>query len=168
MDYEWLKFPQVAEIFDMAADLTKDDGWECVSEWYVMLSLLRFDSVWDQFNNHDELKKKLFHSAQREQERKVDTEALFEDAERLRESAGDNLPSPSHFTRALYHIGSEKLQDTMNRFGYDEQLEPSDRRDITENQHVPKTDAEALSKYTIELVALAKKNPLSSAQRWSV
>ena len=162
MDYEWLKFPQVAEIFDMAADLAKDDGRACVSEWYVMLSLLRFDSVWDQFNNHDELKKKLFHSAQREQERKVDTEALFEDAERLRESAGDNLPSPSHFTRALYHIGSEKLKDTMNRFGYDEQLEPSDRRDITENQHVPKTDAEALSRYTIELVALAKKNPLLS------
>lgn len=162
MDYEWLKFPQVAEIFDMAADLAKDDGRECVSEWYVMLSLLRFDSVWDQFNNHDELKKKLFHSAQQEQECKVDTDALFEDAERLRESAGDNLPSPSHFTRALYHIGSEKLKDTMNRFGYDEQLEPSDRRDITENQHVPKTDAEALSRYTIELVALAKKNPLLS------
>ena len=162
MDYEWLKFPQVAEIFDAAADLAKDDGRECVSEWYVMLSLLRFDSVWDQFNNHDELKKKLFHSAQQEQKCKVDTDALFEDAERLRESAGDNLPSPSHFTRALYHIGSEKLKDTMNRFGYDEQLEPNDRRDITENQHVPKTDAEALSRYTIELVALAKKNPLLS------
>ena len=114
MDYEWLKFPQVAEIFDMAADLAKDDGRECVSEWYVMLSLLRFDSVWEQFNNHDELKKKLFHSAQREQERKVDTEALFEDAERLRESAGDNLPSPSHFTRALYHIGSDILMQILN------------------------------------------------------
>ena len=71
MDYEWLKFPQVAEIFDAAADLAKDDGRECVSEWYVMLSLLRFDSVWDQFNDHDELKKKLFHSAHQQQERKV-------------------------------------------------------------------------------------------------
>lgn len=162
MDYEWLKFPQVAEIFDAAADLAKDDDRECVSEWYVMLSLLRFDSVWDQFNNHDVLKKKLFHSAQQEQECKVDTDALFEDAERLRESAGDNLPSPSHFTRALYHIGSEKLKDTMNHFGYDEQLEANDRRDITENQHVPKTDAEALSRYTTELVTLAKKNPLLS------
>ena len=66
MVYEWLKFPQVAEIFDAARDLAKDDGRECVSEWYVMLSLLRFDSVWTRFNNHDVLKKELFHSAQRE------------------------------------------------------------------------------------------------------
>ena len=162
MVYEWLKFPQVAEIFDAARDLAKDDGRECVSEWYVMLSLLRFDSVWTRFNNHDVLKKELFHSAQREPDCKVDTDALFEDAEQLRESAGDNLPTPSHFTRALYHIGSGKLKDAMNRFGYDEQQEPNDRQDIPDKQHIPKTDAEALAKYTIELVALAKKNPLLS------
>ena len=162
MVYEWLKFPQVAEIFDAARDLAKDDGRECVSEWYVMLSLLRFDSVWTRFNNHDVLKKELFHSAQREPDCKVDTDALFEDAEQLRESAGDNLPTPSHFTRALYHIGSGKLKDAMNRFGYDEQQEPNDRQDIPDKQHIPKTDAEALAKYTIELVALAKENPLLS------
>ena len=33
MDYEWLKFPQVAEIFDMAADLAKDDGREKITLW---------------------------------------------------------------------------------------------------------------------------------------
>ena len=160
MDYEWLKFPQVAEIFDAAADLAEDDGRACVSEWYVMLSLLRFDSVWKLFDDHEELKKTLFRSAQREKERKLDTDALFEDAERLRESAGEALPSPAHFTRALYHIGSEKLKEVLNRFGCDEQQGPDDRRDIAEDRHVPETDAEALSRYTVELVALAKKNPL--------
>ena len=80
MVYEWLKFPQVAEIFDAARNLAKDDGRECVSEWYVMLSLLRFDSVWTRFNNHDVLKKELFHSAQREPDCKVNTDALFEEA----------------------------------------------------------------------------------------
>ena len=42
MDCEWLKFPQVAEIFDAATDLAKEEGRECVSEWYVMRSLLRW------------------------------------------------------------------------------------------------------------------------------
>ena len=162
MEYEWLKFPQVAEIFDEASDLAKEDGREFVSEWYIMLSLLRFNTVWDQFNDHDKLKDELFLSARQETDRKFDTNALFEDAEGLRVSAGDNLPSPSHFARALYHIGTDELKETMNRFGYDEQKDPDDKRDITDNQHVPKSDAEALARYTVELVAIAQKNALPS------
>ena len=50
----------------------------------------------------------------------------------------------------------------MNRFGYDEQQDLNDGRDITENLHIPKNDTEALSKYTVELVEVAKKNPLLS------
>lgn len=45
MGYEWLKFPQMAEIFDAATDRAKDDGREYISEWYVMLSLLRSASI---------------------------------------------------------------------------------------------------------------------------
>ena len=162
MEYGWQKFPQIMEIFDKAAEFARDDKKGCVSEWYVMLSLLRFDSVWDQFTNHEELKKKLFYFALQSADRKIDTDALFKDAEYLRQAAGDNLPSPSHFTRALYHIGTPKIRTVMNRFGYDEQQDLNDGRDITENLHIPKNDTEALSKYTVELVEVAKKNPLLS------
>ena len=162
MEYEWLKFPQVAEIFDEALVLAKDDGREFVTEWYLVLSLLRFDSVWVRFKNQNKLKKELFHSAEFGPDCKLDTDALFAAAEQLREAAGENLPSPLHFTQALYRIGTEELKETLNRFGYDEQRTPDDHRNLTDNQHVPKSDAEALARYTVELVNIAKKNALPS------
>ena len=50
MKYDWLKFPQIADVFDEAATLAKDDRSSVVTEWHLLLSLLRFDTVWQSFS----------------------------------------------------------------------------------------------------------------------
>ena len=107
MEYEWLKFPQVADVFDEAAKLAKGDRSSVVSEWHLLLSLLRFDSVWDGFSAPEALKERLWEKAESASDRALAAGALpkwepmfrnriLAKAEHLRRDSGEALPMPTH------------------------------------------------------------------------
>lgn len=174
MKYEWLKFPQVADVFDEAAEFARNDKSSVVSEWHIMLSLLRFDSVWDRFSRHEELKDRLFAEAAKESDGKGGDEPrpepeflkeLFGVAEKLRKRSGAALPQPHHFLLATLSAGTAGLRQLAWEFDLDDSLEEDEEGEsddaprLHENRHVPKRSAEALARYTVELVAAAKARP---------
>ena len=172
MDYSWLKFPQVADVFDEAADLARSDKSSQVLEWHLMLSLLRFNSVWDRFADHEKLKARLFEEAASRSDGRLGRgtprpdaawlESLLAGAERLRCDARAALPSPSHFVFALLTVGSPELKQLAEDFAFDDSLDVAPAADDAgsddEDRHVPKSDAEALERFTVELVARAALN----------
>jgi ATP-dependent Clp protease ATP-binding subunit ClpA len=171
MEYEWLKFPQVADVFAEAAKLAKDDRSSVVSEWHLLLSLLRFDSVWDGFSAPEALKEQLWEYAESASDGALAEDAapewepefrkkILTEAERLRRDSDESLPMPSHFASALFDCGSAELREVMKKFDFGRRDETD--ADGDEDRHVPKSDAEALERFTVELVAQAAKKPLGA------
>ena len=121
MQYEWMNLPQVTEIFDEAAYFARNDNSSRISEWHIMLSLLRFNSVWDRFSRHREFKERLFAEAARHSDGKGTPEGdaphfpprrlqkLCDEAERLRRRVNAALPLPHHFLFALLAVGTDPL-----------------------------------------------------------
>ena len=105
MEFEWMKFPQVADVFDEAATLAKGDKSSFVTEWHLMLSLLRFDTVWDSFSPQEKFKKRLFAHAAKASDNALKPGAtpelkprfrarLLAAAEERRQLGDRSLPSP--------------------------------------------------------------------------
>ena len=175
MDFEWMKFPQVADVFDEAVTLAGDNDSSVVTEWHLLLSLLRFDSVWKSFTAPEKLRERLWETAESVSDgalnpgKKPEWQPKFRnriltEAERLRSDADESLPLPSHFASALFDFGSPKLREIMEKFGFGkgDAAEKRDNDSSGGNRHLPKSDVEALERFTVELVARAAKNPLPS------
>ena len=176
MKYSWLKFPQVVDILDQAAVFARNDGSSRISEWHLMLSLLRFNSVWSRFKRQQEFQARLFEAAERHSDRRGGDKPrpgvklladFFSEAERLRARGDQALPSPSHFVLALLSAGTAELRQIAFEFDFDDRLEgerddddcgdSGDSQSDDEDRHVPKSDAEALERFTVELVAREAK-----------
>lgn len=161
MDFKWMKFPQVAEIFDAAAEFAKDDRSSLVTAHHLLLSLLRFDSVWESFSSPEEFRERFRDEAQDASDRMLAPDAspeweskfrkdILTEAERLRRESGEALPQPHHFAEALFEFGGAKLREVMEKFDFG-------KRDRRDDGHLPENDAEALACFTVELTAAAKK-----------
>ena len=124
MKYDWLKFPQVADVFEAAAALAKTDRSSVVTEWHLLLSLLRFDSVWRAFSAPEKLRMRLWDEASSSSDGKLlrgatpvwnakFRGAILAAAERLRRASGVSLPQPLHFVAALHEFASAELREVM-------------------------------------------------------
>ena len=170
MKYEWLKFPQVADVFDEAEKLARDDRSSVVSEWHLLLSLLRFDSVWDGFSAPEALRERLWEAAESASDGALASGTLprwepkfrnriLAKSERLRRSSGEALPMPTHFVSALFDCGSAELREVMEKFDFGKRgaENDGDEPSTCDDRHLPKNGAEALRRFTVELVAQAAK-----------
>ena len=167
MEEKWFTNPNIAEIFSKAATLAKNDHCALIAEWHLLLSLLRFGSVWQEFTETDDLKERLSAEAKEyalEHPESGETpqfdrpflKALLRAAEQLRRKAGEAVPQPLHLATALYRTGSPLLKNIMRNHGFDE----AESVETFSGQHLPKSAEEALELFTVELVSLAAGNPL--------
>ena len=170
MKYDWLKFPQVADVFEEATTLAKADRSSVVTEWHFLLSLLRFDSVWRSFSAPEKLRMQLWDEAESASDGKLKSGAtpvwnakfrgaILAAAERLRRGSGASLPQPLHFVAALHEFGSAELREVMEQFGYGRRSSDDNDGEAggDERRHLPKSEADALARFTVELVEQAAK-----------
>ena len=170
MKQRWYRDPKILEIFEKAAEMARKDNCDEVTEWHILLSLLRFDSVWQLFSSPDRLKERLHAETQelslqhrgsgkRPRLRPQLFASLILSANRLFREEEIALPRPDHLVQALYQAGSPLLRNILQSHDYTEQASVPEESVQIPNRHLPESADKALKQFTVELVSLAEKHP---------